>query len=96
MKVTPFQYDVHVFQPSKQAYVKNVAHVNSLPIAGWKMTRIWTNGEQCISCWKMSWKDRLSALFFGRVWLSVLSGRTQPPACLTVRKRYFRENKPGR
>lgn len=44
--------------------------------------RVWTDGEQCISCWQMGWRERLSALVFGRVWLSVLSGRTQPPVWL--------------
>ena len=38
-----------------------------------------TDGCECLSCWKMSWKERLSALLFGRVWVSVMSGGTQPP-----------------
>ncbi len=40
---------------------------------------VFSDGKQCISCWKMTWKQRLSALFFGKVWLSVSSGQTQPP-----------------
>lgn len=43
---------------------------------------VYTDGKQCISCWKLSWKQRLKALLFGRVWLSVLSGTTQPPVWL--------------
>lgn len=42
----------------------------------------YTDGKQCISCWKLSWKQRLKALLFGKVWLSVLSGSTQPPVWL--------------
>lgn len=32
---------------------------------------VFTDGRECISCWQMSWKERLSALLFGKVWLSV-------------------------
>lgn len=28
---------------------------------------VYTDGEQCISCWKMNWKQRIMALLFGRV-----------------------------
>ena len=49
---------------------------------------VFTDGQQCISCWKMSFKQRLSALIHGKVWLSVCSGQTQPPVwvdcCNTV------------
>jgi hypothetical protein len=38
----------------------------------------------CISCWQMTWKERLKALLTGRVWLGVLSGHTQPPVYVTV------------
>lgn len=44
--------------------------------------RVYTDGQQCISCWQMTWRERLSALVFGRVWVSVLFGRTQPPMWL--------------
>ena len=42
-----------------------------------------------ISCWRMSWRERLSALLSGRVWLSVWSGVTQPPVALTVKRTIF-------
>lgn len=48
---------------------------------------VYTDNEQCISCWQMSWRERLSALFFGRVWLSVLGGSTQPPVWLWVTRK---------
>ena len=52
---------------------------------------VYSDGEQCISCWKMTFKQRLSALFFGKVWLSVLSGHTQPPVWIDCRKTVFRK-----
>lgn len=52
---------------------------------------VYTDGKQCISCWKLSWKQRLKALLFGKVWLSVLSGGTQPPVWLDCDKTVFEE-----
>lgn len=40
---------------------------------------VWSDGKQCVSCWKPTFKERLNILFGGRIWLGVLSGRTQPP-----------------
>ena len=40
---------------------------------------VWNDGKQCVSCWKPSIKERLNILFGGKVWLGVLSGKTQPP-----------------
>ena len=53
---------------------------------------VWTDGLQCISCWKMTWRERLSALFFGKVWLSVHSGQTQPPVWMMVEKQIFKDD----
>lgn len=58
-----------------------VADIVALPV--------WTDGEQCVSCWRMSWRERLSALLFGRVWLRVLSGSNQPPAALAAARSLF-------
>ena len=52
---------------------------------------VFTDGGQCVSCWKLSWKQRLAALFFGKVWLGVLSGSTQPPVWLDCTKTVFEE-----
>lgn len=38
----------------------------------------------CISCWQMSWRERIKALFTGKVWLVVLSGLTQPPVYVAI------------
>lgn len=40
---------------------------------------VFTDGIQCVSCWKCSFLDRLKILFTGRIWASVRSGSTQPP-----------------
>lgn len=50
---------------------------------------VWTDGSQCISLWRLSWKERFSALFFGRIWLCVLSGSTQPPVWLMATRQIF-------
>ncbi len=51
---------------------------------------VWNADEkQCISCWKMNWKDRLKALFYGKVWVGVISGKTQPPIWVDPSKTVF-------
>jgi hypothetical protein len=45
----------------------------------------------CTSCWKMTFKERLNALFFGKIWVSVLTGtQTQPPISLDCKKTIFK------
>lgn len=44
----------------------------------------WTDGKQVLSCWRAGWRERLTFLFTGRIWLWVMSGHTQPPVCVTV------------
>lgn len=56
---------------------------------------VWTDGEQCISLWKMTWRERLSALLFGKIWLSVHSGQTQPPVWLMAAKQIFKVQEEG-
>lgn len=45
---------------------------------------------QVISCWKMSWKERLRALLWGKLWVFVFSGQTQPPIAFSVEKEIFK------
>lgn len=40
---------------------------------------VWCDGYQCVSVWKATFIERLKILFTGKVWLGVLSGKTQPP-----------------
>jgi len=57
----------------------------SLPVFG--------DDQQTISCWKLNFTDRLKALFYGRLWLSVLwGGGTQPPVCLQCDKPVFKKS----
>ena len=41
-----------------------------------------------VSCWRLTFRERLSAFLFGRVWLQVAARDTQPPlgldACRTA------------
>lgn len=50
---------------------------------------VFNDGEMSVSCWQMNWRERLAALFFGRVWLFVCFGRTQPPVGLEIKKTVF-------
>ncbi len=50
---------------------------------------VYSNGQQCVSCWRPSWRERLSILFFGKVWLWVWSGRSQPPVALEGKRSPF-------
>ena len=87
MEPVGFKYSNWTLQPSRQRYSDNVTGIDPLPV--------WTDGEQCVSCWRMSLKERLAALLFGRVWLALLSGRSQPPVSLVVARDYFREVEEG-
>ena len=54
---------------------------------------VFSDGTQCISLWKMTWRERLSALLFGKIWLSVYSGQTQPPVWLMAANEIFEQPK---
>ena len=45
-----------------------------------------TDGRQCLSCWSLTWRERLTVLLQGRVWLCTLTGPTQPPVWLAAGK----------
>jgi hypothetical protein len=45
----------------------------------------------CIdSCWKLSWRERLSALIYGKAWLRVSARRTHPPVSIEVSRSIFK------
>lgn len=52
---------------------------------------VFTDGSSCVSRWKLSWKERLSILLFGKIWLVVISGKTQPPVYLDCSRTVFEE-----
>lgn len=50
---------------------------------------VYCDSKQCISLWHMSFRERLSTLVFGRIWIYVLSGKTQPPIALSAANNIF-------
>jgi hypothetical protein len=50
---------------------------------------VFRDGERCISAWRPTWRERFSILFFGRVWLHVWFGNTQPPVLLEGKRSAF-------
>lgn len=46
--------------------------------------QVYTDGDMCLSQWKMSWKERFHVLFTGKIWLWVFFGATQPPVAMQV------------
>lgn len=49
---------------------------------------VYTDGEICISRWKIGFLDRIRLLFYGHIWVGILNGGKQNPmwldACETV------------
>lgn len=52
---------------------------STMPESECQSLPVWSDGKQCVSCWKPTFKERVKILFTGKVWLGVLSGKTQPP-----------------
>ena len=50
---------------------------------------VYRGGDHIVSCWKMSLKEKLSALLFGKVWLIVKSRKTQPPMKMHCERKGF-------
>ena len=68
---------------------KNLLKPNEMTDEECRSLWVYCDGEQCISCWKLGWKERISALLFGNIWLSVLGGQTQPPVWIDSKKTVF-------
>lgn len=68
---------------------KNLGRPSNMTEEECKSLWVYNDGYGCISCWKMTFRQRLSALFFGKIWLSVLSGKTQPPVWIGCAKNLF-------
>ena len=69
-------------QPSGKKYSDNVIAVKPLPV--------WTDGEQCVSLWRLSLRERLGLLFRGTIWVQVLSGQSQPPIAFWLGRKFFK------
>ncbi len=52
----------------------------------------WTDGAVCVSCWRMSFRERIRSFLSGRVWVTVMAAE-QSNLTVSVQKRYFRELK---
>lgn len=50
---------------------------------------VYNDGKECVSCWHLNWKQRILAIIFGKIWLSILSGHTQPPVWIDCGKTVF-------
>lgn len=70
---------------------KNLLKPTNMTDAECSSLWVYSDARECISCWHMSWKQRIKALLWGNVWLSVLSGNTQPPVWLDCDKTVFKE-----
>jgi hypothetical protein len=49
--------------------------------------------NECISLWSVSLWQRLKFLFHGKLWLGVVSGKSQPPVWLDMTKTVFIKEK---
>lgn len=56
---------------------------------------VFTDGCQCVSCWKLTWRQRLNILLHGTIWMGVLSGGTQPPVWMTAAETVFVQSDEG-
>ena len=55
---------------------------------------VWKNGTVIVSCWKATWRERLSTLFFGRIWLRVSAKSTHAPVSVEGAKTIFQAPPP--
>lgn len=55
---------------------------------------VFKDGSQIVSKWKMTWRERFSALFHGTAFVYVFSSRTSPPIAITVAKQVFTATEP--
>lgn len=55
--------------------------------AGGKILPKWSDGKRWVTCWKMSWKERVSALLFGRLWDHGLESNGQPATYSHISKK---------
>lgn len=54
---------------------------------------VWKDGNYILSCWRLSWRERISALLFGNAWLWVVARHTHPPIAINLVKTPFKVKK---
>jgi len=70
------------FKHQNIEFAKDQDEHNTLPAL-----RLDTPQGEVISCWKMSLKERIKILFFGRVWLSLMSfNKPLTPSYMSVNR----------
>lgn len=52
---------------------------------------VYTDGFQCVSKWRMTWRERIHCLLRGTIWVLIASGDTQPPIAVSAQKTVFLE-----
>jgi len=50
---------------------------------------IYNDGDMCQSCWRLNFAERLNVLVFGKIWLQIRGGLTQPPVSLICGRKGF-------
>jgi hypothetical protein len=56
----------------KQATKLDNGNGSTLPL------HYWSDNKQCVSCFKPTWKERLTILFKGQIWIGIKT-KTPPP-----------------
>jgi hypothetical protein len=51
---------------------------------------VFNDGIVSYSCWRANFRERLSLLLFGNVWVGVRGGKTQPPITIIIDKDIFK------
>lgn len=75
MKPIPFKEAASVFGADQPEY---------LPLPAFRHSDDW----KCVSsCWKMNWKERITVLFTGKVWVSMPTfGKALNPVKISIDK----------
>jgi hypothetical protein len=47
---------------------------------------VWRGDGVILSCWKLTWRERLAAILTGHIWLWRMSSPSQPPVYITSRE----------
>lgn len=76
MKPIRFTEQTMVLQPNPAQLEIDGLEVGELPI--------FTDGSQVISCWGLTLRERLRVLWYGKIWLGIHSGHTQPAVWMDV------------
>lgn len=56
---------------------------------------VWTDGRMCVSRWRLGFLERVQVLIWGRIWVYVFSGATQPPIALIPDRTVFTRPAPA-